>query len=64
MFKALLIVSGRDPASFAVSEEPGGGVRVECGNRAVCYDAGAWVSRFGKDLYQDVFGRLRQLENA
>jgi hypothetical protein len=64
MFKALLVVSGRDPSGFSVSEEPGGVVRVECGDCAVCYDARVWVSRFGKDLYQDVFGALRQLENV
>jgi hypothetical protein len=64
MFKALLVVSGRDPARFAVIEEAGGVVRVESGDCAVRYDAGSWVSRFGRDLYRDVFGPLRHLENV
>jgi hypothetical protein len=55
-FRALLVFSGYDPEGFVVRREPGGVVVEGCGH-AVVYPQDAWVARFGRDLYQGVYGR-------
>jgi len=58
MFRALVMVSGHDPSDFRVEFPDDDHVRVHGPHGTATYSRQAWVSRFGKHLYEGVFDEV------
>jgi hypothetical protein len=58
MFRALLLLSGHDPADFRIEICPHELFRVHGPHGTATYSGTGWVSVFGKQLYQGLFDQV------